>query len=189
MPRWPTGLHPYAGSGTAYGYRPVRPPAAPMRHYWRHTATELHAGATATLSRTPVGGVVSGSAISQVATAGPQGAGEKWSVDLVQVQLGGQYGSPPLVTLQAQSQALAVSTLPPPPLVAQAWLSVAGVNVHLLAQTTQGGNDTLDLGGQVLTVGEAITVLWWSTFAPAGIGFPGFGWMALRGTRYAMSVV
>lgn len=192
MPRWPDGLHFAAGSGGAVGGQPIRPAPVDQESYWRRTSTELFAGAqgrpipATAFNPAGPGRITISNAIGQQATAGPTAAGERWRVSLVQVAMSGVFNSPPLVTLQQVAQANASVSVPPPPVMAQAWLSMSGVNIHLLAQTTQGGYDTLDLGGQVLTPGEAITVQWWSTTVT---GFPGNGWISLRGTRSALSVV
>lgn len=189
MPRWPAGLHAASGSGTAYGYRARRPPVTPQRHYWRHTATALHEGGQSVL--VPVGlrlfPVVQISQLPAYATAGPQAAGEQWLVDQVQVNIGGQYGQPPLVIQQFASQASASVTTPPPPIIAQVWRNHAGIPWNtgkLLAQTSQGGNDAMSVASGMLTAGEVITVVWYG-WAPNPGGLP---WMTLNGTRFALSV-
>lgn len=189
MPRWPGGLHRAGGTGVAYGGQPRRAPVPEQEGYWRRTTTALIVGANAVPTTAFAPGGPSrpfAAPISQVAYAGPTTAGELWRVALVQVNMSGQYNTPPLVTQQQVAQANGSTSTPPPPIMAQAWLSAAGVNIHLLAQTTQGTYDTLDLGGQVITPGEAITVQWWST---TNSPFPGTGWIALRGTRSALSIV
>lgn len=184
MVRWPAGLHPYAGSGTAYGGRPVRPPAEEMRHFWRHTATELHAGANAPYP----GAAASIATFSVQAATGPTAAGETWTVTHVQVQTSAGQGLAPLLTQQIAAQAGAASTTPPPPVPVQVWLSVSGFNVHLLAQSTQGGYDNFHLGHQPVRTGEAITVIWWPT-APVTAPGTTAAWFRLRGTRHALSVI
>lgn len=176
---------PQAGSGPSGARLPRRPVTVPQAHYWRRMATELHAGA----SVTPVaaGGIgpsfLPGALISMTAAAGPQGAGEWWEVNLITVTIGGTPVAP-LVTQQISAQATAGTTTPPPPIVAQAWLAAGGMNLHLLAQTTQGGYDTLEAGGQQVHPGETISVTWWSTVGP---GFPGLGSIVIRGTRHTLS--
>lgn len=197
MPRWPGGLHAASGSGTAYGYRPVRPVATPQEHYWRRTATELHAAATAIL---PAGLLApnappKGPGFPLVAAAGPSAAGEQWAVDLIQVQtdLTSSTGlaSAPLVVQQIAAQQSGSSTPLPPPIVAQAWRCPASmVSVfpqwqtgRLLAQTTQGNNDTISVGGAVLNPGEVVAVVWYNWF-PLLHSFP---WAVYQGTRYTLS--
>jgi hypothetical protein len=181
VPRWPAGLHPAAGSLPATGQRPLRPAATPQHHYWRHVDTELHASAQIIPRFIPLGPLFSVSA-----TAGPTATGERWSVDMVQVETDGHYGDPPLVGQQIQAQINGTGTIPPPPITARVWLSVAGVNLHLLAQTTQGGNDNVGLGGQAVQAGEAITVEWWLAESFGG-GFSTVFWFILRGTRHTLS--
>lgn len=182
MPRWPAGLHPYAGSGPAYGYRPVRPPATPQRHYWRHSATALHAASNAVFPLPPAGGP--GPLVTVGAAAGPTAAGEVWTVTHVQVQTGTGYGQPPLIVQQINAQVLGQLTSAPPPVPVQVWLAVSGVNLHLLAQSTQGGYDGIDVGGQTVRPGETIQVIWYLP-SPA----PPSAWFVLRGTRHTLSVI
>lgn len=186
MPRWPAGLHLASGAVPAAGQRPRRADATPQHHYWRHVDSELHAAASAVLVVPAQQFLPQGSPIFELAQVGPTAAGEVWRVTLVQVQLPGQYAAPPLVTEQAAAQFTGTTIQPPPPFVAQAWLAVGGTRVHLLAQTTQGGNDSLDLGGQEVSAGEAIAVQWWST---TDKGFPGLGWMVVRGIRHTLSQI
>ena len=201
MPRWPGGLHAASGSGTAYGYRPVRPPATPQEQYWRRTATELHAAATATQAAGAAAFVPPGPLLPLVAATGPQAAGEQWAVDLILVQLqttqagGIGVSSAPLVVQQIFAQQSGGSTFTPPPVVAQAWRCHASMakpylgwqTGKLLAQTTQGANDTLSVSGPVLTAGEVIAVVWYNWFPQTGSG-TGFPWAVYQGTRYALSV-
>jgi hypothetical protein len=179
--RWPAGLHLAAGSLPAAGQRPRRPPTTPQHHYWRHTETELHAAA-GTVPLVIHSGVVP----SISASTGPTAAGETWSVDMAQVQINQQHGNDPLVVQQIEAQTTGSVTAPPPPITAQVWLSVAGVNVHLLAQTSQGGYDNVGLGGQEVRPGEAITVVWWLA-EPFGAVVFTTGWFTLRGTRHTLS--
>lgn len=183
MPRWPAGLHLASGAVPAVGQRPLRTAATPQHHYWRRTSTELHASATATIPPGQ-GFLASGAPIFEQAQVGPSATGELWRVTLVEVQLPGLYDSPPLVTQQISAQVQGAVTQPPPPFVAQVFLAAGGTNLHLLAQTTQGGYDTLELGGQEVSPGEAIVVRWWTTTDKF---FPGFGWFVLRGTRLTLS--
>lgn len=181
MPRWPAGLHLGAGSVPAAGQRPRRLEPTRQTDYWRKLDTELHASASVSPHFIPLGPV-----FSMAASVGPSAVGERWSVDMVQVQTNAQYGDPPLVAQQIQSQISGTTTVPPPPIAAQVWLSVAGVNLHLLAQTSQGGYDNVGLGGQVVQPGESITVVWWlaENFGP---GFTNSAWFTLRGTRHTLS--
>lgn len=200
MPRLPAGLHRYAGSGTAYGYRPIRPVATPQEQYWRRTATELHAAATATQSPGAAAFVQPGPLLPLVAAAGPQAAGEQWAVDLILVQLQTTLvnvgvSSAPLVVQQIAAQQSGGVTFTPPPVVAQAWRCHASMakpylgwqTGKLLAQTTQGANDTLSVSGPVLTPGEVIAVVWYNWFPQTGSG-TGFPWAVYQGTRFALSV-
>lgn len=181
MPRVPAGLHRQTGSGQPGAFRPQRYTAASQRQYWRRTASVLHAAANSILVLgTPAGPVGAAAAIPALAFAGPQGAGEQWDVDVVQVQLGGQFGQPPLVTQQVVAQALGTQAKQPPPVIAQAWLQVGGVNVYLLAQTSNGGNDALTVSCPLLSQGEGIAVVWYG-WAPGTLP-----WMTLRGTRYTL---
>lgn len=176
MPRWRTGLHTAAGSQLAIGARPIRPQATDQRDYWRHAVAELHAGASITWP-SPLPSFSPSAA--KTASAGPQGAGERWVIDQVQVQSGAQVGQPPLVVQQIAGQTLGTVVVPPPPVIAQAWLAVAGQRLHLLAQTTTGGNDNLGVG-QELSAGETVVVVWYG-LAP-GVS----AWFRLRGTKYTL---
>lgn len=177
MPRWPAGLHAASGSGTAYGYRPVRPRATPQQHYWRQTETELHVGGNGIFTPTQL------FQINRFAAAvGPQGVGERWLVTQVQVNSADQYAGPPLVIQQQSAQAQALNSAQPPPIVAQVWRQVGGVNNYLLAQTSNGGNDTLAISCPLLSAGEAIAVIWYGI--PSGPA-PG-AWFRLTGTRYTL---
>ena len=180
---WPPGLHRAAGSLPAVGQRPRRPATVPQHHYWRHTDTELHAAGWTTPFQfsNQVPGVP-----SITAATGPTAAGEVWSVDLVQVQVNQQYGAAPLVVEQISGQNTGATTAPPPPIAAQVWLAVAGVNLHLLAQTSQGGFDNLGLGGQQVRPGEQISVTWWLS-GNFGAAVTATGWFVLRGTRHTLS--
>jgi len=183
MPRWPAGLHAAAGSLPATGQRPIRPPAIPQHHYWRRVDTELHAMAAADVQFIPLGPLFTFNA-----STGPTATGERWSVDMVQVLTDGHYGDPPLVAQQINAQITGTTNIPPPPITARVWLSAAGVNLHLLAQTSQGGNDNVGLGGQTVMPGEAITVEWWLA-ENFGAGFSDAFWFVLRGTRHTLSQV
>jgi hypothetical protein len=147
-------------------------------------STELHAAASTTpLVFVPLPGPVPG--IS--ASVGPTATGEVWSVDMAQIQINLQYGDKPLVVQQVEAQALGTTTAPPPPVAAQVWLSAGGINMHLLAQTSQGGYDNVGLGGQQVRAGEAITVVWWLA-GPFGAAVQTRGWFVVRGTRETLSV-
>ena len=196
--------HPYAATVSVHGghgARNRRPPRTPQLDYWRETATELHAGATAAIPPYLTGFFHQAVLIPAVAVAGPQGAGERWLVDLVHVRFPGlnalsttlQSGTgdlppPPLVIQQVASQKAGLPSAQPPPVVAQVWRCHAGVMWNtgkLLAQTTQGSNDALSVACPPISVGETITVVWYGW---AGIGTGGFPNMVLSGTRYALSV-
>jgi len=169
----------------ATGQRPRRPAVLPQHHYWRRTETELHAAAAAVFPPfIPLGPVFSASA-----TMGPTAAGEWWSVGMVQVQTNVGVGDPPLVAKQVQGQISGTTTNPPPPVTAQVWLSAAGVNLHLLGQTSQGSYDNIGLGGQEIRAGEAITVTWWLAAPFFGPDFVTGAWAVLRGTRHALSQI
>lgn len=177
MPRWPAGLHRASGSGTAYGYRPIRPQVTPQQHYWRETASELHAGGTGVFTRNNVL-----FQISQFnAFAGPQSVGERWQVTQVQVQAGSQYGQSPLVIQQQSAQSQALNSAQPPPIVAQVWRQIGGVNIYLLAQSSNGGNDNLAISCPLLSAGEGIGVVWYG-----GIPLAAGTWFQLTGTRYTL---
>lgn len=183
MPRWPAGLHPASGSLWSSGGYPRRPQATGQGDYWRSAVADLHAGAAVAWPPTPGGpGAIQFSpSAAMSASAGPAGVGERWLVDLVRVVTGAQVGLPPLVVQQVAAQITGTTTTPPPPVVAQVWLAVAGQNIHLLAQTTQGGNDDLAVGCPPLSAGEAIAVVWYG-LAP---GVP--AWFSLRGTKTVLS--
>lgn len=181
MPRWPAGLHLASGAVPAIGQRPRRPEVTPQHHYWRHVDTELHAAAGTTPFIFGPGPVV-----SITASTGPTATGESWSVDMAQIQINQQHGNKPLVVQQIEAQTTGGVTAPPPPIAAQVWLSVAGINLHLLAQTSQGGYDNIGLGGQEVRPGEAITVLWFLA-EPFGAVVFATGWFMLRGTRHTLS--
>jgi hypothetical protein len=182
MPRWPAGLHAAAGSLPAAGQRPRRPAVTPQHHYWRRVDTELDASASVSPRFIPLGPV-----FSIQASIGPTAAGERWSVDMVQLNSDGLVGAPPLVAQQLQAQISGTTTAPPPPVVGQVWLSAGGVNLHLLAQTSQGGNDNVGLGGQPVTTGEAITVVWFLSETISTTAFIRTCWFVLRGTRHTLS--
>jgi hypothetical protein len=124
---------------------------------------------------------------SMTASVGPTAAGERWAVDMVQVNTDGQTGSPPLVAEQIQAQIAGSTINPPPPVTAQVWLSVAGQFIHLLAQTSQGGYDNIGLGGQTVQAGEQISVQWWVSEQITSANITSAGWFTLRGTRYTLS--
>ena len=176
MPGWPAGLHRPAGALRASGGRPQRFTAASQVRYTRRVTTILHAGATVPVAFWVGGPFQPG---QPIAAAGPQGAGERWSVDLVQVQTPGQYGQPPLVAQQITAQETGAVTTPPPPIVAQVWLAVGGVQVYLLGQTTTGGNDDLSVACPEIGPGEAISVIWYNL--PLTLSAP--GWFTARGTK------
>jgi hypothetical protein len=196
--------HPYSTTVRAqggHGARNRRLLVTPQIRYWRETTTELHAGATATLApHVPGGGFIEEIAIPGIAAVGPQGAGERWLVDLIQVRYGGldqqptavqvnlpDFPPPPLVVQQIAAQQAGVTTPQPPPVIAQAWWHKAGVywsTGKLLAQTSQGANDSLSVSCPLVTPGEMISVVWYGWF---GVGTHGFPWMSLSGTRYALS--
>jgi hypothetical protein len=198
--------HPYSTTVRVrggHGARNRRPPSTPQLDYWRQTATSLQAGATATVVTTPPGaGFSEAVLIPAVASAGPQGAGEQWLVDLIHLYLPGLNGlpvslqpgigpdfpPPPLVVQQIASQQAGIVTTQPPPVVAQVWRCYAGVVWNagkLLAQTTQGANDALSVSCPLISQGEVITVVWYG-WASVTTGLPH---MSLSGTRYALSTV
>ncbi len=178
MPRWPAGLHRAAGSIRAAGSPTFRQTPDDPKLYWRQTVSELHAGAQGVV----VPGFFSIQALIPArASAGPQGVGERWMVDVVQVQFPAQAGQPPLVVQQIAAQIGGTTTKPPPPIVAQVWLSAGGTDLHLLAQTTQGGNDDLSVACPPLSAGEAITVIWYGWFPATGLP-----WFRLRGTKITL---
>jgi len=157
--------------------------ATGQHKYWRRVQVPLHAQAAYTF--TPFVGIVPETPFT--ASTGPQGVGESWTVDLVQVQSGPFYGTAPLVVQQIQAQQQGSTLAPPPPIVAQVWLSVGGVNVHLLGQTPTGGNDDLDVGGVTLTAGERITVVWYNVaLVILEDQIPSL-WFVARGTKTVLS--
>jgi hypothetical protein len=182
---WPAGLHLAAGSLPAVGQRPRRPASTPQRHYWRETETELHASATVQprllfLDKMNL----------FAASVGPTAAGENWYVSMVQVQTDVGYAAPPLIAQQITGQLTGQTTFPPPPVAAQVWLSVAGTNLHLLAQSSQGSYDNIGVGGQQVRPGEQITVQWWVPEPFVGdAGLVQKAWFILRGTRRALSQI
>lgn len=177
MPRIPGGFHRQSGSGQRGAFRQGRYLATPQQQYWRRTVAELRAGAAITWP-SPLPPFNPSAAMT--ASAGPQGAGEQWTVDLARVASGALAGMPPLVVQQIAAQVSGQSVSPPPPVVAQIWLAVAGQLDHLLAQTTQGGNDDVSVGGQQVTPGETIAVVWYGLT-------PGVSaWFSLRGTKYVL---
>ena len=180
--RWPVGLHTPAGSQLAIGASPMRrPPATDQRDYWRHTVTELHAGASVVWA-TPPGQAPPpfNPAMPVSAGTGPQGVGERWLLAKVQVHTGAQYGQPPLVVQQIAGQAAGTTVVPPPPVVAQIWRAVAGQNTHLLGQTTSGGNDDVAVS-QELSAGETVVVVWY------GLATGMSAWFRLLGTKHTLS--
>jgi hypothetical protein len=181
MVRAPAGWHLAAGSLPAVGSPTHRTTPLKQSAYWRQSVAELRVGATAVVG--PGTSFPAQSLIPATATAGPQGIGERWLPDMVQVQYAPQIGQPPLVTQQVAAQVLGTTTAQPPPITAQVWLSVGGLNVHLLAQTSQGGNDNLSIGCPPLSPGEAIAVVWYG-WAPAGAG--GLPYFILRGTKHVL---
>jgi hypothetical protein len=139
-----------AQSLPATGGRARRIPVTYQRHYWHQNTADLHAATP------PVIVSLAGAAASAI---GPQGVGERWDVQLVQV---------------STSSGLAKVTQ------AQVWLAVAGQTIHLLMQTTNGGNDDLGVICPTISAGEQIAVIW------SG-GKPGDTAQAiLRGTKHVL---
>jgi hypothetical protein len=157
-----------------------------QQQYWRRVQVPLYAFAS---YRAPAGqfiGPFSG-AFGVTASTGPAGTGETWTVDLIQVQASAQFGAAPLVAQQIQAQQVGDTTTPPPPIIAQAWLAAGGTNIHLLGQTTSGGNDGIDVGGVDITPGERIAVVWYNV---AGLQGPTGAlplWFIARGTKTVLT--
>ena len=76
MPRWPAGLHVASGSLRAVGGRDRRISSPDVAGFWHQQVGDLFAAAGPV--RVNGGG-------QAAALAGPQGLGEKWDVQLVQV--------------------------------------------------------------------------------------------------------
>jgi hypothetical protein len=74
------------------------------------------------------------------------------------------------------------TTTPPPPIVAQVWLSASGVLIHLLGQTTSGGNDTMGVSSPPLAAGQRITVQWY------GANPNDNAWAVIKGTKTVLDV-
>ena len=186
MVRPPAGWHLGAGSLPAVGSPTRRYTPDPQREYWRQTTSALHAGAS---GQVPFLGPFATNFPFTLAT-GPQGTGEKWLVDLVQVQVGwsgnpSPGNQPPQVVQQITAQVIGEQAAPAPPVVAQVWMTAGGQNVHLLAQTTQGTSDNLSVASPWLSAGEGIAVVWY----PGTItGHPLSAAFRVRGTKIALTV-
>jgi hypothetical protein len=175
-----------AGGMRAVGSPTLRWRAAGQRGYWRSTVAELHAGASA--GRLPFFGPFAPE-FSFTLSAGPQGVGERWLADQVQVQLSwsgnpAPTNQPPLVVQQIAAQVLGTTTTPPPPVVAQVWQTAGGQNTYLLAQTTQGTSDTLAVSPPPLSAGEGIAVVWFPGSLAGPVLSAAF---AVRGTKTVLS--
>lgn len=181
MPRWPRGLHFQSGAQVSRaGMVQPRVRAIPQHHYWRQVEVPLFASARWNFNL-PIVGLFPTTPLT--AATGPQGTGESWRVDLVQVQADSQFGTPPLVAQQINAQVQGTTTTPPPPVIAQVWLQVGGLNLHLLGQSTTGGNDGIDVGGVLVTPGEQIAVVWYNV-VPQFLAHQILGlWFVARGTK------
>lgn len=167
MPRWPYGLHPVpvgVRMPGGDGARARRIPSPRQRYYWRHTPAELDL-------LLPL--VVVNLAGQAATMAGPHGTGEYWNIHQVQVSTSSQLGQVPYVIQQSQG----IPVPPPPPILAQVWLAVAGQQVQQLAQTTMAGQDAIGINWVPVEVGEQVAVIWYGAR-------PGDNAQArLRGTR------
>lgn len=173
MVRIPYGWHRQTGTQRSTMQRSGRIPSPGQENYWRQQLAELHA------STPPITIPAAG---HNRAAIGPHGAGEIWEVDLVQVFTSSQYAQAPLVVQQMDAQTAGTTATPPPPVVAQVWLSASGVLLHLLGQTTSGGNDTIGVSSPPLTAGQRITVQWY------GANPGDSAWAVLKGTRTALDL-
>lgn len=192
----PPGWHLRAGSVQALGGPTYRIQRTSQDDYWRTMASELNAGASVVVSSTPAtfnsdsNGISFGSALSSpgfpqtltVVPLGPQGTGERWDVTMVQVQTSSQIGLPPLVIQQVAAQAAGKTITPPPPIAVRVWRGAAGVPLHLLASTSQGGYDTLGISCPLLAAGEQLLVAFYS----AAIGDT--AQVIAKGTKYVLGV-
>ena len=151
MPRWPAGLHVASGSLRAVGGRDRRIPSPDVAGFWHQQVGDLFAAAGPV--RVNGGG-------QAAALAGPQGLGEKWDVQLVQV---------------STSSGLAVQT------TAQVWRAVSGITQNLLGQTVNGGIDDLGIICPTLSAGEQLAVIW--TGASPG----DTAQATIRGIRYVLT--
>lgn len=118
-----------------------------QRYYWRHTKAILDVAL-------PL--VVVNASGQAAAMLGPQAVGERWTVQQVQISTSSQAGQIPYVIQQAAGSPIP----PPPPIVAQVWLAIAGQQVHQLGQTTAGGQDAIGIDWAPVETGEQIAVVW-----------------------------
>jgi hypothetical protein len=173
MPRWPAGLHRASQSLPAYGGRSRRIPSTGQRHYWHTVPAELHA---ATL---PVAVNSSGQAAAAV---GPAGIGERWDVQLVQVNT---TSGPPAIFGAAGNLSPKLPAPPPAPPaqpIAQIWQGAANQTIHLLGQTVSGGGDDVAVTGPVIAAGEQIIIVWHNAN-------PGDrAWALVKGIKYVLAV-
>jgi hypothetical protein len=166
-----------------HGARPQRIRVVDQEAYWRHTVAKLHASAVAAFKGTfiPLEPYT-----PKIAQTGPVGTGERWFVDLVHVNVGSLYGQAPLVVQQINAQKNGIITTPPPPVVAQIWHTIGGLNVTLLGQTSQGGADALAVAAE-LEQGHMLTVMWFGLATPNLASLQNTAWYTATGTKTVLT--
>lgn len=130
-PRWPLGLHRYAGSLPATGGRPHIIPRTPQHHYRPLLRAPLDTGIRTGMVRSDGSGFVA---------VGPSGAGLSWH--------------PHKAVLQAASPA----GLQP---VAVVYKGAGNVPLDVLATSYSGTSDSVGIDGAgALTAGDQIIAVW-----------------------------